>query len=270
MGVLLLAFILVIGFLFTHNYPPARYRQQRSNGWDSYFHVAQWGLLFSAFGLLLLLLFVLLLNFLCFLLSIPALSPWLDYQIPYLGTWLVHYEIHAVSVAWILALLLGGLAAYAVALHKKEQLENNDNEHMEAYCEVAKSDGLEELFYDAMVKGLMVLITLKSRKAYVGFVQKPRFMHSDTENVVIIPMISGYRDKDSLSFIARHSYIDYYQKHDITATSEPLTIDDFRTVMPRAEIESVSLFDADTFLNFEKVDESAEGCRLLSNSNGNG
>lgn len=263
MGVFLLAFVLVIGFLFTHNNPPSRYRQQRSSGWDSYFHVASWGFVFSLGGLLIVVLFWLVLNILSFIINLPGLVFGWQPTVAYLGTLFIHLKIHDIPFSLMLAFMFGALMAYGVAKQKKEQLENDEDAHAAAYREVALSDGMEELFFDAMQQGLLVLITLKSRKVYIGTVNKPRFIHADTENLMIIPMISGYRDKDDLSFKPKHSYIDYYKTNDVCHDSKPLCIADFRIVIPRSEVESASLFDPDTFLQFDDVDKQGVGIASL-------
>ncbi|WP_320406743.1 hypothetical protein [Escherichia coli] len=46
MATLLLAVILVSGFIYVNLSLSTRYRYKRSNGWDAYFFVAAWGIVF--------------------------------------------------------------------------------------------------------------------------------------------------------------------------------------------------------------------------------
>jgi hypothetical protein len=142
--------------------------------------------------------------------------------------------------------------AYGQAKSKGDEFKRDGKALMKEYGRLSQSDGLEHLLFQSMQDDLLVLITLKSRKVYVGIVQQPRFLHGDLENVVIIPMLSGYRDKDSLAFQISHSYREYYDKHDIREAEGRLTLSHFRTVIPTAEIESASLFDLQTYTQFQQ------------------
>ncbi|HCJ3175448.1 TPA: hypothetical protein ACGR8Q_003032, partial [Klebsiella pneumoniae] len=50
MATLLLAVILVSGFIYVNLSLSTRYRYKRSNGWDAYFFVAAWGIVFFLAG----------------------------------------------------------------------------------------------------------------------------------------------------------------------------------------------------------------------------
>ena len=69
------------------------------------------------------------------------------------------------------------------------------------------------------------------------------FDSADANNVVLIPMLSGYRDSKTLDLIVEHNYSARYAKHDITLTSEPQSALAFRKVILLDQIESLSLFD---------------------------
>jgi hypothetical protein len=129
---------------------------------------------------------------------------------------------------------------------------------MQLYAELAKSNGIEHLLYDSMRDRLLVLITLKSRKVYVGKVQDQRLLHGDLENIVIIPMLSGFRDKDTLRFAVQHSYYDYYRQQGISDKDSEgsLNLSHFRTVVPASEIDSISLFDLHTYQEFSELEKA--------------
>ncbi|MNP28323.1 hypothetical protein D3C76_1212820 [compost metagenome] len=109
------------------------------------------------------------------------------------------------------------------------------------------------------------MLTLKSRKVYIGFIKQ--FAHEQValgdEDIVIIPLISGYRDKDTLRFYESHSYVTFYDEHNIGPDSTPLCLDHFRVVIPREQIESVSLFDPKTYVAFQN--QACDGAERLAN-----
>lgn len=132
----------------------------------------------------------------------------------------------------------------------KRALED-DATRQKAYKEMAAQDGIEALLVQAIDEGKLIFVTLKSRKVYIGYVAAPRMEHHDTQHLSIIPYISGYRDKDTLRYHEQHRYYELYLSKDITADSEPLNLDHFRHVMPMEQIETVSIFDTETYKSFD-------------------
>lgn len=255
MGVVFLMVILVVGFLYTNHHPPSRYRQKRSTGWNAYFHVAAWGLLFTLAGSIVSVLIMLLFDAFSLLLRLPAYLFSFEYTVPWFGRELFNWKLPGgLGVGSLVSFLGAALIAYGRALQSQMRIKTSYEEQVKEYKKVAEADGLEALLFDSMNQNLLVLISLKSRKAYVGTVHQSRFIHADLENIVIIPMLSGYRDKDTMSFKQVHSYTNYYNKHVISEESEPLSIYDFRTVIPRSEIDTASLFDPATFKQFNELE----------------
>jgi len=99
----------------------------------------------------------------------------------------------------------------------------------------------------------MIYITLNSHRVYIGMVHTARCETSSTDNVVVIPMISGYRDRETQRLVVEHNYAAYYQQHWITPVSEPNNALNFRKVILLNQIESLSLFDPATACGFEKL-----------------
>lgn len=60
---------------------------------------------------------------------------------------------------------------------------------------------MENILLESVERGLLLLVTLKSRKVYVGMIDEARFNQLDTNTLVLIPFMSGYRDKDTLTFV---------------------------------------------------------------------
>lgn len=69
------------------------------------------------------------------------------------------------------------------------------------------NDSLEELFRHSVRYFIPVMINLKSRKVYIGWVTKDEgFFPSERKSVSVFLIASGYRDADSLSFKLEHNY----------------------------------------------------------------
>ncbi|KXF79914.1 hypothetical protein ATN88_11700 [Enterovibrio coralii] len=96
-----------------------------------------------------------------------------------------------------------------------------------------------------------------SRKCYVGICfGEAGFDDGGCEHVSILPLLSGYRDKDNLSLEIKTNYHVHFEDHDIySGKHDSLTVNHFRVIIPKSEIESYSFFDVDTFKLFKKVEK---------------
>ncbi len=255
MSAIAVAFILVCGFIYTDKHLPARYKQKRATGWESYCHVALHGFKFCSIGFLLVALIYLLLWLLSSLYNLPAELSWGSYKLVAWNKSFLHLHFEELSIPLILSMLFGFLIAIGEA-NKSVKQQQDPSCRLKVYASIAGGDRMESLFLDSMMREMPVRITLKSRKVYVGMaecaVQQDQF---DSDFVVIIPLSSGYRDKDTLAYHDTHNYAEYYQHHQITLDSKPLSLRDFRMVIDRSQIETVSLFDTATYHSFS-LDEA--------------
>ena len=142
-----------------------------------------------------------------------------------------------------------------VSIVKASEATNNykdPKKRIEIFREIAAHSAVENILLESIEKGLLLLVTLKSRKVYVGMIDEARFNQLDTNTLVLIPFMSGYRDKDTLTFCVEHNYVDHYVKNEINLVSEPLSVYQFRHVLPVEQIESFSLFNVNTYESFQE------------------
>ncbi|MGA9606513.1 MAG: hypothetical protein WBR21_05775 [Rouxiella badensis] len=247
--------VLVCGYLYSNRHLPSKFKQQKAVGWNAYFDVAVHGGLFLVSGIA--------------LTCILWLCLWLImcvWNLPWFFGWSAHHFIFAYEVLELRifglklfnATVLGLTVLISVGAAKNAEKNFRDPILRNAILrQIANCSATESVIFEAIEKGLLLLITLKSRKVYVGMVDEARFNNLDTDTIVIIPLMSGYRHKDTLTFIVDHNYAEYYEKESITLTSEPLSVYQFRHVLPFEQIESLSLFNVSTYEKFnEKVDDA--------------
>lgn len=249
MGPLVIMVVLVCGFWYTENHYQSRIKHARTNGWTSYFYVAMHGCKFVVQAFCITLAFYLLLLTCSLILSIPHLI-WPDYAFKDLYSWLTDKTIMSYPLFFVLTMGVSCLLAYGAGERARKAIRN-DKIRQAAYREMAAMDGLESLLVQAIDEDMLVFVTLKSRKVYIGYVAAPRFEHSHTQHLAIIPYISGYRDKDTLRYHEQHRYYELYLAEDITTESTPLNLQHFRHVIPMDQVEAVSLFDTSTYSSFE-------------------
>lgn len=246
----LILVVLTCGYLYSSKYLPSKLKQQKAIGWNAYFDVAAQGGYFLLSGVTLTCAIWIALWALMSLLNILYFLDFLDEKLTFawdiLDLRIFGFKALSASAIGLTVLITIG----AIANIEKKLSDPLKTSQM--FKEIARSSSTESLLLESIERGMFLLITLKSRKVYVGMVDMARFDHLDTDTVVIIPFMSGYRHKDTLTFIVEHNYASYYQEEGITLTSEPLSVYQFRHVLPFDQIESLSLFSVDTFLKFNK------------------
>jgi len=119
----------------------------------------------------------------------------------------------------------------------------DSNGRKKLYKKLSRANGGEGVLFQCMEQGELAWITLKSRRIYIGMIHAASYDNMATANVVLIPMLSGYRDGKKLNLCVEHNYSRWYAEHDITLDSEPKSAMAFRKVIMLDQIESLSLFD---------------------------
>ncbi|MBD2814870.1 hypothetical protein ID850_08850 [Xenorhabdus sp. Flor] len=246
-----ITFVLICGYKYIDSDIPSRIELQKAQGWNAYFQVALKGGEFLIAGFIMAVFINALLYLVMYLLNVPAYLGAKYTQFTF-ATDLNGFKYATASFfVWIVVIstVIMSVAQASIAKNRSENYEYR----IKAIRSNAKKDSVNELLLESLECGLLVMVTLKSRKVYVGMVDEAKFYNFHTHSdamVSIIPFISGYREKDSLSFKVEHSYVTIYNQKDITLNSEPLSVYQFRHILPIDQIESFSLFDVDTYVSF--------------------
>ena len=249
MGVVFIAIALVSGFIFTNFHLPARYRQKRSTGWESYFHVASWGCFFSIIA-----------GAICLIADYynivsTILNEYHQTIVELDNAFtlsVLDFKLASVEIVTLFLSLFFGLSSKFIFMYFK-QLK------MKTIAKIADKDRLEALLLEATIRQFPIALNLKSKKVYVGLCLAEPTVDSGVKFIEILPLLSGYRDSDTLELKLISNYYEHYSKNGILDSShETLCLDDFRTVVSKSELDSVSLFDIDTYKAFqsEEVPES--------------
>lgn len=236
--------------------PSERVVLKRSTGWEAYVYLGGHGLGFLLQSVVILLLLSVL------LLLIGALgnliAPFFGFEIDVLAALLrlSKFNFQGVSLPAIVLLLISWGVCQRKIIEKRQE---NWLKHLK------QQDSLLNIILQALDTHTPVKISLKSRKVYVGIIQSEQFERVDLDNVVIIPFLSGYRDKDTLRIQFDCNYVAVYEKHGIydnefwpddnnlpiLASDTTPRFKDFRLVIRLDEIESISLFYPQYFDDFE-------------------
>ncbi|MCU6668760.1 hypothetical protein M8013_08360 [Enterobacteriaceae bacterium H4N4] len=239
MGTAIFMVLMVCGYWYTSRDLSTRFKIKRSFGWDVYFLVALYGCIFVlqgviATGLLWLLLLAASATSNAFHLTAQN---YVDWQIDFMN-W-SFLGIQAPVVVMLAFAIL--FCLYRSNWAGSARLDGEGRKKL--YKRLSQSNGIEQLLYQCMEEGELALVTLKSRRIYIGMIHTATLEYEKTANIVLIPMLSGYRDGEKMDLRIEHNYSKWYAEHDITLDSEPRSAMAFRKVIMLDQIESLSLFD---------------------------
>ncbi|MBD8164413.1 hypothetical protein [Erwinia persicina] len=240
MGTAIFMVLMVCGYWYTSRDLSTRFKIKRSFGWDVYFLVALYGCIFVLQGVLATgLIWLVLLAASALFNAIPQLADGLHHQ------WQIEFMTWSflgiqAPVVVMLAFAVS-FCLYRSSWSGSARLDSNGRKKL--YKKLSRANGVEGLLFQCMEEGELAWITLKSRRIYIGMIHAASYDNMATANVVLIPMLSGYRDGKKLNLCVEHNYSRWYAEHDITLDSEPKSAMAFRKVIMLDQIESLSLFD---------------------------
>lgn len=260
MAILVVLLILVLGYRYAESVPYERVKLKRSDGWEAYVYLAKNGLVFVTIAAIIIAAILLLFFGIEYFLYKYDLTLYLDKT--YKNISLTKMTTNNIGI--LAAIVpMSFFVCSRIALWKK-----SDNWR----AILRKEDSILNLIIEAMDEVKEVKISLTSRKVYVGLIQSEQFESADLDNIVIIPYMSGYRDKDKLRLEFDCNYISVYRKNGLIPVepTEALNkehmekLNSFKLVIKMGEIESISLFDPSYYEQFE-FEESKED--IVSSNN---
>ena len=116
----------------------------------------------------------------------------------------------------------------------------------------AAADHVSLIIDQAMLESHFVEISLANGKSYVGAPIQGTFGHRDGGDVALIPIISGYRDKDSRELVMTTNYATALESR-----LSDLELDNLKVAFPMRDIVSARLFDQELFEAFQDARTAA-------------
>lgn len=120
------------------------------------------------------------------------------------------------------------------------------------YERAIEYQALERVLLDSLVQDMPVRITLVDRKVYVGFVLSAPDPTMPRRWLRLLPLVSGYRDRDTLRYAFTTFYEPVYEEF-VGDTVDTEAIDPrFQIALPADRIASIGLFDFETYESFQQ------------------
>lgn len=218
---------ILAGYIFINVFYLTKFRAQRHDGYRLLIE----SLMFGAFIFALARLGVIWIHKTSLGASIEALIQRDGLTYPLAGTAILAIAT-AVALAFIGNLVIGTGRAKRIILDK------HDN-------------GFLKLFHKAATGSRMVSVTLSCKKVYIGYVLSAPNLSPEEQFVGLLPIVSGYRDKDTLRLVTTTNY-------GPAISSGRVSVEDFEVTFSLASIEVASIFEPSAYPMFgEQPGESA-------------
>ncbi|SFR12209.1 MULTISPECIES: hypothetical protein [unclassified Enterobacter] len=257
MGTAIFMVLMVCGYWYTSRDLSTRLKLRRTFGWDVYFLVALYGCIFVLQGIL-----TTAIIWLCLLLTsiamnaVPEMTGSDDHR---LQMTFMNWSFLGIQAPVVIMLAFAILFCLYRSNWARSANLNSDGRR-QLYKYLSRANGIEGLIYQCMETGQLAWLTLKSQRVYIGMIHTATVDSTSLNNIVLIPMLTGYRERDSAEFKIENNYSALYASQNITLSSEPHSALHFRKVILLDQVESISLFDPSQSL--------ALGYRKESEANG--
>ena len=123
-------------------------------------------------------------------------------------------------------------------------------------------DLIEVLMEESIEDQTLVEISLRTRKSYIGFALQSRVTSHREPDLCVIPIASGYRDKDTQELNITTNYAPVIQQS--LEESLAITDEDFRIIIPMSEVVSVRLFLPEAYVLFQGGELPEDGVPVIS------
>jgi hypothetical protein len=101
---------------------------------------------------------------------------------------------------------------------------------------------LHQLLHRSVMEKVPILVTLQTRKVYVGFVTELPNLKLENQYIWLLPSLSGHRDNESLKIGFDLLYPDPTEKLPNKSNGRKIEIKDMLLTIPLAEVKSATLY----------------------------
>ncbi len=185
------------------------------------------------------------------------------------SAWLLTVSFLTVAIAYLVQIIkVFAVKVQNMIANRELKLRNQSNDiaRIAILGKFLSDSPIDYMFYESFKKRKPILVTLKSRKVYVGIVNKlgePNESKEPNQEISLVTAISGYRDKDTLEVKFTNNYEVLDQEGKTVKVPESIHI------LRLEQIDSVCWYHGQTFSQVngnmqksEEIDESekVENC----------
>lgn len=248
-GILLLIPTIIIGYFFKKKHFYLNYKFSKLSGHHLYFSSAAFGFLFVLISTIIYFLFVnIYIALYCFFSDEYVL------KINFFKSIRTIFSERNFAINTFFIYILAIIISWLVYLYEKNNFKEIDDLHNPLFFNIISDDPTDNLLnLSASSKSTdnsidyedrIIMLTMKDRKVYIGVVSEGRKkmfsrFSEGSDDFEFMPLISGYRDKDTLDLIRTTIYSEAIEKKlNITV------------VLSRSEILTLTKINSDQLSNF--------------------
>lgn len=255
MNVLTVLLILLLGYRINSHVDEKTYRLKRSVGWESYAILAIDGVISLSIAFFCLIFLYIVALLLGSLVGSSILN-------------LSLFETHVSKVLedeYIKCLFIFMVLVASATVNEIRLNVLNSEPNLSA---LKKLDGMMSIVITALENSSYLKISLSSGKVYIGILLKEDFKSGPDETLIILPMLSGYRDKENLNMHLDCNYLDVYIRHGIVEiqsegiSHHPELAETASMLIPVSEIESIAFFDINMHKDFKFGEDAVKRFRV--------
>jgi hypothetical protein len=147
------------------------------------------------------------------------------------------------------------LSLFIPVVFYRFSMENQFNCFLKEFAQDGESPEFTQLFFRSFQFGLPILFTMSDRKVYIGYVTEIR--SQPFNDVHVIPIVSGHRDRSNLRLVPVTPYQDIIHDVENDATEE-LDFEAFTVTLPIREIVYAHLHDFEKYDKFKKAEKKLD------------
>lgn len=238
--------IAITGFLYANLSLTTRYKFKRSVDWSAYLYVAGWGVCFFFIAWCII-------SLLSSLGWLREAYNWLSMRINFDRVVMTSNNLEEKKnlLKLVAICVLSIKLAFLVGIGNKIYYKIYADGKLKSLSKLISNNPFESLVLESHIRSFPVLVTLSSNKVYVGIIASvPLLEDGQLEYISLLPLLSGYRESDTLGVIFTTNYYNHYNEF-LSDNEESLSLDDFNITFPISEILSISLFDMETYNKFQ-------------------
>lgn len=125
-----------------------------------------------------------------------------------------------------------------------------DKEKSAQRAAIDSGDLIELLIAESIEEQRLIELSLRNGKSYIGFALESGITRQGESDIALIPIASGYRNKDTQELEITTNYAPVVRES--LETMSELEFNDFRIVLPMAEIISARVFHPQAYGRFRR------------------
>jgi hypothetical protein len=238
---LIVTFIICIaGYLLLDGLHTHKWKLKRSSGYHTFLMSSAWGLVLLCLSTFLYFIFSKLCDLTGFYFSLGDFVLNNIFKSDADPTSITLFDISIITI------ISSRILPVLIYRSRENQIYNN----IVSFSEDSDSPEFTKLFFNSLKLGIPILFTMSDRKVYIGYIREVNTGHF--KDIQVLPIFSGYRDKDTLNLVPITPYEDVIRDLRDESNDHEIDLNLFLITLPLREIVHAHLHDFKYYEHFKR------------------